>query len=178
MQDDRLNPELNPEEEVQAVWSIRQTSIPAYFILSGLLFILFNGLHIWRGFANAPTGTAAADIILAGLHDASGMVPWIVLATILLVEGRFMLVERYLKARYFQGRAEGRSEGKAEGLAEGRSEGLAEGRSEGAAEGRSEGAADERRKWRGWLERRATAEREGRPFDEPPPDSPPGPGWQ
>ena len=170
MQDDRLNPELSPEEEVQAVWSIRQTSIPAYFIVSGLLFILFNGLHIWRGFANAPTGTAAADIILAGLHDASGMVPWIVLATILLVEGRFMLVERYLKARYFQGRAEGRSEGKAEGLAEGRSEGL--------AEGRSEGAADERRKWRGWLERRATAEREGRPFDEPPPDSPPGPGGQ
>ena len=69
-----------------------------------------------------------------------------------------MLVEPYLKARYFQGRSEGRSEG--------------------LAEGRAEGAADERRKWRGWLERRATAEREGRPFDEPPPDSDPGPGWQ
>ena len=140
MQEDRLNPELNPEEEVQAVWSIRQTSIPAYFILSGLLFILFNGLHIWRGFANAPTGTAAADIILSGLHDASGMVPWIVLATILLVEGRFMLVERYLKARYFQGKA------------------------------------DANQAWRGWLERKATAEREGRPFDEPPPDALTGKG--
>ena len=140
-EDDRLN----PEEEVQAVWSIRQTSIPAYFILSGLLFILFNGLYIWRGFANAATGTAAADIILAGLKDASAMVPWIVLATILLVEGRFMLVERYLKTRYFQGRAEGKVEG----------------------------AAAERRKWRGWLERKATAEREGRPFDEPPPDDAP-----
>ena len=67
-----------------------------------------------------------------------------------------MLVEPYLKARYFQGRAKG----KAEGL----------------AEGRAEGAADERRKWRGWLERRATAEREGRPFDEPPPDALTGKG--
>jgi len=142
--------QLNPEEEVQAVWSIRQISIPAYFILSGLLFILFNGLYIWRGFANAATGTAAADIILAGLKDASAMVPWIVLATILLVEGRFMLVERYLKSRYFQGRAEGKVEG----------------------------AAAERQKWRGWLERKATAEREGRPFDEPPPDALPGQGGQ
>ncbi len=53
-----------------------------------------------------------------------------------------MLIEPYLKARYFQGRAEG--------------------------------ASAERRKWRGWLERKATAEREGRPFDEPPPDMPPG----
>ena len=53
-----------------------------------------------------------------------------------------MLIEPYLKARYFQGRAEG--------------------------------AAAERRKWRGWLERKATAEREGRPCDEPPPDAPPG----
>ena len=62
-----------------------------------------------------------------------------------------MLVEPYLKARYFQCRSEGRSEG--------------------LAEGRSEGAADERRKWQGWLERKSTAEREGRPFDEPPPDA-------
>ena len=63
-----------------------------------------------------------------------------------------MLVEPYLKARYFQGR------------------------SEGLAEGRSEGAADERQKWRGWLERKATAEREGLPFNEPPPDTPTGKG--
>ena len=49
-----------------------------------------------------------------------------------------MLIEPYLKARYFQGKA------------------------------------DEHRRWRGWLERKTTAEREGRPFDEPPPDAPPG----
>ena len=148
--------------------------IPAYFFLSGLLFLLFNGLYIWRGFANAATGTAAADIILAGLKDASAMVPWIVLATILLVEGRFMLVERYLKSRYFQGRAEGKVEGRAEGKVEGRAEGKVEGR----AEGKVEGAAAERQKWRGWLERKATAEREGRPFNEPPPDALPGQGGQ
>ena len=73
-----------------------------------------------------------------------------------------MLVERYLKTRYFQGRAEGKVEGRAEGKVEGR------------AEGKVEGAAAERQKWRGWLERKATAEREGRPFNEPPPDMSPG----
>ena len=57
-----------------------------------------------------------------------------------------MLIEPYLKPRYFQGRAEGKVEG----------------------------AAAERQKWHGWLERKTTAEREGRPFDEPPPDAPPG----
>lgn len=129
MQDNRTN----PEDEVQAVWSIRETSIPAYFIVSGLLFILFNGLFVWRGWANAPPGTAAADIIMGGLKDASGMVPWIVLATILMVEGRYMLVERYLKARYFRG------------------------------------VADNNQAWLGWLERKAAAEREGRPFNEPSP---------
>ena len=49
-----------------------------------------------------------------------------------------MLIEPYLKARYFQGKA------------------------------------DANQAWRGWLERKTTAEREGRPFDEPPPDAPPG----
>ena len=79
---------FNRDEETQAVWSIRQTSIPAYFIVSGLLFVLFNGLYVWRGLVNALPGTATADSILAALREASGMVPWIVLSTILLVEGR------------------------------------------------------------------------------------------
>ena len=39
-----------------------------------------------------------------------------------------------------------------------------------------QGVVDECWKWRGWLERKATAEREGRPFDEPPPDALTGKG--
>ena len=34
---------------------------------------------------------------------------------------------------------------------------------------RDEGRQEERRQWRAWNERRVAAEREGKPFDEPPP---------
>ena len=64
-----------------------------------------------------------------------------------------MLAERYLKRRYEAGKAEGKTEGEAKG------------RDEGEAKGR----ADEAARWRAWNARRIEAEREGRPFDEPPP---------
>ena len=34
---------------------------------------------------------------------------------------------------------------------------------------KAEGAAEERYKWQAWLERKAIAERDGLPFNEPPP---------
>lgn len=34
---------------------------------------------------------------------------------------------------------------------------------------KAEGAAEANRKWRAWLERKAAAERDGLPFNEPPP---------
>ena len=52
------------------------------------------------------------------------------------------------------------------GHAEGRTEGHAEGHIEGHVEGRTA----ERNAWRNWLDRKATAEAEGKTFDEPPPD--------
>ena len=55
------------------------------------------------------------------------------------------------------------------GRKEGRREGQKEGRKEGQKEGRKEGRREERREWIAWNERRMSAEREGRPFNEPPP---------
>ena len=43
------------------------------------------------------------------------------------------------------------------------------GRKEGRREGRKEGRREERRKWMAWNERRMSAEKEGRLFNEPPP---------
>ena len=43
---------------------------------------------------------------------------------------------------------------------------------EGAAEGEARGASQEYREWRAWYERMQAAQREGRPFDEPPPSPP------
>ena len=53
------------------------------------------------------------------------------------------------------------------GRAEGRAEGITEGRAEGVTEGRAE--ADQ--EWAGWLARKEAAERQGLPFDEPPPNA-------
>ena len=39
-------------------------------------------------------------------------------------------------------------------------------------EGRVEGEVQCDRQWRAWYERWQAAQREGRPFDEPPPDAP------
>ena len=47
--------------------------------------------------------------------------------------------------------------------------GRKDGRREGQKEGRKEGRREERQKWMAWNERRMSAEKEGRPFYEPPP---------
>lgn len=46
-----------------------------------------------------------------------------------------------------------------------------EGREQGQAEGREQGRAETNKAWREWLGRRETAEANGQPFNEPPPDS-------
>ena len=65
--------------------------------------------------------------------------------------------------------AEGRSEGRAEGRSEGRAEGRSEGRAEGRSEGEAIGVGQMHAKWSAWNQRRMEAERNGEPFDEPPP---------
>jgi hypothetical protein len=45
-------------------------------------------------------------------------------------------------------------------------------RAEAVAEGLAEGEVKNYRKWQAWYERMQAAEREGRPFDEPPPSPP------
>ena len=54
-----------------------------------------------------------------------------------------------------------------EGIAEGVAKGIAEGVAKGIAEGRSEA----HRAWDEWLARMQAAQRDGKPFDEPPPSS-------
>ena len=65
---------------------------------------------------------------------------------------------------------EARRKGEAEGMAQGMAQGIAEGR----AEGMARGAAKSNQAWRAWYDRMQAAQREGRPFDELPPDAPGG----
>lgn len=54
----------------------------------------------------------------------------------------------------------------------GEAQGIAQGIAEGRAEGIAKGAAKSNQAWRDWYERMQAAQREGRPFDELPPDNP------
>ena len=65
-----------------------------------------------------------------------------------------MLAERYKRKRYLDGYAIGYAQGYAQGL----------------AEARAERVAEVHRNWSEWNRRRESAEEEGRPFTEPPPD--------
>ena len=70
-----------------------------------------------------------------------------------------------------EGRAEGKAAGIAEGIAVGETRGIAEGIAVGESRGRAEGAAEANDAWNGWLRRMREAERDGKPFNEPPPAS-------
>lgn len=59
-----------------------------------------------------------------------------------------------IKREFEQARQEARREGKAEGM----------------AEGKARGRVEINREWHAWYERMQAAQREGRAFDEPPPD--------
>ena len=65
--------------------------------------------------------------------------------TVVFVEGSEMLVEKYLRRRYRAGKAEGLKEGE------------------------EMGRAEAWHVWQAWNQRRLDAEKEGRPFTEPPP---------
>ena len=69
-----------------------------------------------------------------------------------------MIAEHYIVNRYKKG------------LSKGRSEGLSKGRSEGLSKGRQ----DQHQQWLAWYERQQAAQRECRPFTEPPPAGPQG----
>ena len=69
-----------------------------------------------------------------------------------------MIAEHYIVNRYKKGL----------------SKGLSKGRSEGLSKGLSKGRQDQHQQWLAWYERQQTAQREGRPFTEPPPAEPQG----
>ena len=54
-------------------------------------------------------------------------------------------------------------------ISEWKNAGRVEGIDEGVVKGRAEGRAEERAEWLAWNNRRLEAERDGVPFDEPPP---------
>ena len=147
------------DEQRESIWSLRQLSLTRYYISFAVLFSLVTVLYLWRSFVTPLPGQYAVDTALAGLKEASSVIPWLIIFTYYLVEGVSMLAERYLRSRYAKGRQDGKKEGREEG------------REEGRTEGREEGREEERLQWRAGNQRREEALQAGREFTEPPPDA-------
>ena len=115
-----------------------------FLIVFLLQFLTFSAFLAYHEVTAIPT-----DAITTMLTILMGMAPLAFVSavnTVVAVEGGEMLAERYLRKRYEAGKAEGLKEGEERGVAQ-------------AWE-----------VWQDWNLRRLAAEKEGRPFNEPPPE--------
>ena len=79
------------------------------------------------------------------------------------------LSNKILKPQEERIRAKAQKEVQEEAKAQGLSQGLSQGLAQGLTQGQKEGREQMQRMWEDWFRRREEAEREGEPFDEPPP---------
>ena len=136
-------------------------AVEKYWIIYYIVFIGSFAFLLWRHWSALRWDNETYVYLLAAIF---GLAAGTALMSAIFVEviGYMVLL---IPARIKQLKEEGRKEG--------REEGREEGRKEGQESGWKEGQESERQQWLAWNERRLTAEREGRSFDEPPPASPP-----
>ena len=128
-----------------SIWSIRRKLFVAYFWVFALLFVMVTAIAAWLEYSQVTNVKQIAELVMAAMGVASGRVLWLAAFAIISVEVGNMIVEYWLVERYKRGKKEGREEGIKEGIKE------------------------NQKKWQAWYEHMQAAQREGRPFDEPPP---------
>ena len=135
--------------------------VEKYWIIYYIVFIGSFAFLLWRHWSALRWDNETYVYLLAAIF---GLAAGTALMSAIFVEviGYMVLL---IPARIKQLKEEGRKEGREEG----RKVGQEEGRKEAQEEARQEGRESERQQWLAWNERRLTAEREGRSFDEPPP---------
>ena len=135
------------------------------------LGVLWTALVVWNEtqYGNHANWTLACEAIGGKVFFA---LPGIVLIPIILATGTKLAIKLgkdlwrvinfnfpLIGGKYIERR-----------ISELREEGIVIGETRGIAKGRVEGKAEERAEWSAWNKRRLEAERDGMPFDEPPPD--------
>lgn len=153
-------------------WSLFVWTLIAFLAIWTAVFVAAYDFARYTNGASLASGTPFAagarfGVALVFLKDyGTFTIPIMTLAAIALAlildaqENARMTISRWLRMKAdeeirAQVRAEGREEGIAEGIAVGESRGIA--------------AANDA--WNGWLRRMREAERDGKPFNEPPPSS-------
>lgn len=166
-----------PERE--SIWSVAQRWLPWCL---GLIFSLTIG---WIAFIAWVEGTSQghdniAGTIIAVVNKGASAVPLIVISAMFTVTaldttgGGIMVTYRWLSNKILKPqeeriRAKAQKEVQEEAKAQGLSQGLSQGLAQGLTQGQKEGREQMQRMWEDWFRRREEAEREGEPFDEPPP---------
>lgn len=177
-------------------WSLFVWTLVAFLAIWTALFVASYDFARYTNGASLASVAPFAEgarfgVALVFLKDYGiYTIPIMTLATITLAlildaqENARMTISRWLRMKAdeeirAEGREEGRTEGRTQGIAEGIAvgetrgiaEGIAVGESRGRAEGMAEGRAAANEAWEGWLRRMREAERDGKPFNEPPPSS-------
>ncbi len=177
-------------------WSLFVWTLVVFLAIWTALFVAAYDFARYTNGASLASGTPFAEgarfgAALVFLKDYGIFtIPIMTLATITLAlildaqENARMTISRWLRMKAdeeirAEGREEGRTEGRTQGIAEGIAvgetrgiaEGIAVGESRGRAEGMAEGIAATNDAWDSWLRRMREAERDGKPFNEPPPSS-------
>lgn len=156
-------------EDHVPIWSVKARDARTFFRIVGALWLVALariGYNMSSQWAAAPEHWwGAGDFALAVLGQFSDVGAGVAMAGMLLtrpvnVMGEIAMsvyqamVNRYVIPVIEKHKAEGRVEGRAEGL----------------VEGRIEGRTEEREEWLAWNRRRIDTEKNGRIFDESPPD--------
>ena len=155
------SPEPRPDDERESIWTVRVRDRSTYFVLvyGGWLVALGGiGYNALAG-ATADGWSERFMIVQSVVVDLAQFgVGWAILAMLLtrplnVIGGAAMTLYQAMANRFVvpvieRHKAIGREEGREQGLEAGR--------------------AEREQEWRAWYERRLQ-ERQGRPFDEPPP---------
>ncbi len=128
----------------QAIWSIPGHLGRWYGGIFAFQYLVFLGLTIWDEVVYR-TGDNAVQNILAVQRGMTANILNIAASAYVILEG--VMLAQWLKERDQRKQRE-------------------------ALEQAREEAQEERKKWLAWYERWQDAQREGRPFDEPPPTAP------
>ena len=143
----------------ESLWNIGRKWIPWCLALIFAMTIGWTALAAHNAVASGKY-QSITEIALATVKDAAAAQPLIVVYAIFVVtmidmsHGGIMVTYRYLSRKFLDPQ---------------RQQILAEGEERGLKRGLEEGQATRQRLWEEWNTRRLESERNGRPFDEPPP---------
>ena len=133
----------------ESIWSVARRLRPLFSVILIVQFLAFLGINAFKVATGENPGDVL-DIITGAYEKTSSQAFSILLTTYTLTE--VMMLASWLRERDQERVEKAKEQGRQEGLQEG------------------EETANQR--WQDWLERRESAAREGRDFDEPPPASP------